>query len=126
MPKKRLTQLAEEYEVSFEEAMKIAQEKLPPDQVTGKGKLTWIGEEGQAIIGGAFMIDEIIPKYYKMKVLAECPNPRYNFAHCKEVGKRVPVLIPRRHQGKMVGKVITVEAVEDNTGVSYRYAKPRN
>jgi len=44
MPKKRLTELADQYDVSFEEAFEIVKEKLPEDQVTGRGKLTWIGE----------------------------------------------------------------------------------
>ena len=123
MPKKRLTELADQYDVSFEEAFEIVKEKLPADQVTGRGKLTWIGEVGQSILDESLMIDEITPKHYTGQVLSECPNDRYNYVHSKEIGKRVPVLIPSRHRGKMVGKVITFEAIEDNKGVSYRYVK---
>jgi len=123
MPKKRLTELADQYEVPFEEALEIVKEKLPTDQVTGRGKLTWIGEVGQAILDDSLMIDEITPKHYTGEVLGECPNDRYNYVHSKEIGKRVPVLIPSRNRGKLVGKVITFEAIEDNKGVSYRYVK---
>ena len=46
MPKKRLTQIAEEQQVTFDEAMQIATDKLPEGSVTGKGKNTWVSEEG--------------------------------------------------------------------------------
>ncbi len=38
MPKKKLTQIALEQEVEFEDAMEIAQDKLPEGSLTGKGK----------------------------------------------------------------------------------------
>jgi len=123
MPKIKLSQLAEKYDIPFEEALKIAKEKLPEDQVTGSGKLTWIGIEGQEILDNSMMIDEITPKHYKGTVLSECPNNRYNYVYNKEIGKRVPVLIPSQRRGKMVGKTITFEAIEDSNGVTYRYTK---
>ena len=123
MPKKKLTAIADEYEVDFKEAMSIVQEKIPSEYVTGKGKNTWISEEGQEILDDGLFIDEIIPRNYIGKVLNECPNPRYNSVHCKEIGKRVPVMVPRKWQGKLVGKMIPFEAVEDCNGVSYRYVK---
>ena len=82
-----------------------------------------MSEEGQSIVEDGLFIDEIIPHNYIGKVLSECPNPRYNYVYSKEIGKRVPVMIPRRWQGQMVGKKITFEAIEDESGVSYRYVK---
>ena len=123
MPKRKLTKLAEEYEISFDEAIGIVKNKLPEEYVTGRGRNTWISEEGQDIIDDGFFIDEIITRNLKGKVLSECPNPRYNFVHNKEIGKRVPVLIPRKMQGKFIGKIISFEAIEDDKGVSYRYVK---
>lgn len=123
MPKIKLSQLADEYDIPFEEALKIAQDKLPKDQVTGRGKLTWIGIDGQEILRNSMMIDEITPKHYKGSVLAECPNNRYNYVYSKDIGKRVPVLIPPQHRGRMIGKTITFEAIEDSNGVTYRYVK---
>jgi hypothetical protein len=67
------------------------------------------------------MIDEIIPKHYIGKVLQECPNPKYNVVYNKEIGRRVNMLIPRKWQGRLVGKEVTFEAIEDTKGVSYRY-----
>lgn len=121
MPKKKLTQLAKEQEVTFDEAMQIAIDKLPEGSLTGKGKNTWVSEEGTKILEESLMIDEIIPKHYSGTVLAECPNPKYNVVFSKEIGKRVNVLLPRKWQGKLIKKIITIEAIEDTKGVTYRY-----
>tara|TARA_E500000318_G_scaffold103666_1_gene108937 strand:- start:131 stop:511 length:381 start_codon:yes stop_codon:yes gene_type:complete len=123
MPKKRLIQIATEQEVQFEEAMRISQEKLPEGSLTGKGKNTWVTEEGTAILEESLMIEEIIPKHYLGHVLDECPNPRYNYVYNKDIGKKVPMLVPRKWQGKLIGKVITFEAISDNKGTSYRYVR---
>jgi len=69
------------------------------------------------------MIEEIIPKHYLGDVLGECPNPRYNYVFNKEIGKKIPMLVPRKWQGKLVGKIITFEAISDDTGTSYRYVR---
>ncbi len=123
MPKIKLVNIAKKYGVEFDDALSIVEEKLPPEQVTGTGKNTWIGEVGQEILDYSMMIDEITPYNYTGKVISECPNNRYNYVHSKEIGKKVPVLIPARHRGNMVGKTITFEAIEDNAGVSYRFVK---
>ena len=125
MPKVKLTTLSDEYERTFEEAIDIVLEKIPKEYITGKGRNTWISEEGQAIINEGLFIDEIIPKNYIGKVIAQCPNPRYNFVYNKDIGKKVPVMIPRRFQGKFLGKMINFEAIEDLNGVSYRYVKKK-
>lgn len=121
MPKKRLSQIAEEQEVTFDEAIKIATEKLPEGSVTGTGRNTWVTEEGAKILEDSFMIEEIIPKHFTGTVLAECLNPKYNVVFSKEIGKRVNVLLPRKWQGKLIKKIMTFEAIEDKKGVSYRY-----
>jgi hypothetical protein len=121
MPKKKLIQIAKEQEVTFDEAMQIATDKLPEGALTGKGRNTWVSEEGTRILEDSLMIDEIIPKHFTGVILAECPNPKYNVFFSKEIGKRVNVLLPRKWQGKLIKKIITVEAIEDTKGVSYRY-----
>jgi len=122
MPKTRLSKIAEEQEVEFDEALRIATEKLPEGSVTGKGRNTWVTEEGAKILEDSFMIEEIIPKHFTGTVIAECPNPKYNVVFSKEIGKRANVLLPRKWQGKLLKKIITFEAIEDSKGVSYRYA----
>ena len=119
--KTKLTKLIEGYDVEFDEALQIAQDKLPREEITGKGKGTWINEEGVKILDEAFDIPEIVPKHIKVKIISECPNRCYNWGHSKELGKKVPVLIPRRFYGTLVGKTISVECITDDTGTSYRY-----
>lgn len=123
MPKKKLVKIAEEQEVDFNEAMRIALEKLPEGSLTGKGKNTWVTEEGTAILEDSFMIEEIIPKHYSGIVLYECPNPKFNYVQNKEIGKKVPILVPRKWQGKLIGKQVTFEAIQDDKGTSYRYVR---
>jgi|TARA_E500000305_G_scaffold6074_1_gene4861 hypothetical protein len=123
MPKKKLVKIAEEQEVDFDEAMHIAVEKLPEGSLTGKGRNTWVTEEGTAILEDSFMIEEIIPKHYSGIVLCECPNPKFNYVYNKEIGQKVPMLIPRKWQGKLIKKQVTFEAIEDVNGTSYRYVR---
>jgi|TARA_R110002020_G_scaffold184537_3_gene381609 hypothetical protein len=125
MPKKKLSIIAKEQEVTFEEAMTIATEKLPKGSTTGKGKNTWVTEEGTKILEDSFMITEIIPKHYKGRVLNECPNPKYVSVVHQETKKRINVLVPRKWQGKLNKKEITYEAIEDINGASYRYVGKR-
>ena len=122
MPKVKLTKLAEENELPFEEAMEIAKDKLPEDYLTGKGKNTWVCEEGQEILVEAFEVPELVPKYLKGKVLHAAPNPHYVYAHIQEIGKKVPVVISKYFVDRLVGKQIDIEAIKDNKGVSYRHA----
>ncbi len=123
--KTKLTKLIKDYNVEFDEALQIAQNKLPQEEITGKGKGTWIGEEGVKILDEAFDIPEIVPKHYRVKILQECPNRCYNWAFIKEIEKRVPVLIPRRVWGKLIGKIVNVECIADENGESYRYIHTR-
>ena len=123
MTKKPSVTIEEEQEVDFNEAMRIALEKLPEGSLTGKGRNTWVTEEGTAILEDSFMIEEIIPKHYSGIVLYECPNPKFNYVQNKEIGKKVPILVPRKWQGKLIGKQVTFEAIQDDKGTSYRYVR---
>ena len=116
MPKKKLTQLAEEYGIPFEEALDLVFRELEEEMVTGRGKNTWINEDGQRVL------DEFIsmPVLYRGPVLSKAPNPMYVMAYIKEITKKVAVKIPRKMQSKITpGKVIYIEA--DNSGVEPKY-----
>lgn len=125
MPKVKLTKLAEENEVSFEEAMEIAKDKLPEDYLTGKGKNTWVCEEGQEILIEAFDVPELVPKFLKGRVQYAAPNPHYVYAYIPEIQKKVPVVISKHFKDRLIGKNIDIEAIQDNKGVSYRHAPKR-
>ncbi len=62
-----------------------------------------------------------------MKVLKQAQNPQWIYCQAveKDLGK-VPVIIPRRLNGKLLGKLIDVEAISDELGTSYRYVPDRS
>tara|TARA_R100001198_G_scaffold60033_2_gene34702 strand:- start:65 stop:448 length:384 start_codon:yes stop_codon:yes gene_type:complete len=122
MPKVKLTKLAEENDISFEEAMEIAKDKLPEDYLTGKGKNTWVCEDGQEILVEAFDVPELVPKFLKGRVQYAAPNPHYVYAYIPEIQKKVPVVISKHFKDRLIGKNIDIEAIQDNKGVSYRHS----
>ena len=116
MPKKKLTQLAEEYGIPFEEALDLVFKELEEDMVTGRGKNTWINDDGQRVL------DEFIsmPVLYRGPVLSEAPNPSFIMVYVKELSKKVPVRIPLRFKGTFPkGKVVYLEA--DNSSDTPKY-----
>tara|TARA_R110002012_G_scaffold2122_1_gene10137 strand:+ start:1249 stop:1620 length:372 start_codon:yes stop_codon:yes gene_type:complete len=121
MAKVKLTKIADRFESSFDSFLNLAKRKLSAEMLTGKGRNTWVNEEGQKILIDCMYIEEIVPKHFRGKVLAEAPNPSYVFAYIDEIKMKVPVVIPRRYKGKMKGKTITIEMIEDVRGRSYRY-----
>ena len=121
MAKVKLTKLASQFAQDFDSFFELAKSKLSADMLTGKGKNTWVDEEGQKILIDCMYVEEIVPKHYKGKVLAEAPNPSYVFAYINEIQMKVPVIIARKYKGKMKGKTITIEMIEDVRGRSYRH-----
>ena len=120
MPKKKLTQLAEEYGIPFEEALDLVFKELEEDMVTGKGKNTWINDDGQRVL------DEFIsmPVLYRGPVLHEAPNPMYIIVYVKELSKKVPVKIPLRYKGTFPkGKVVYLEADNSSDDPKYNWVK---
>jgi hypothetical protein len=120
MPKKKLTQLAEEYGIPIEEALDLVFKELEEDMVTGKGKNTWINEDGQRVL------DEFIsmPVLYRGPVLSEAPNPSYIMVYVKELSKKVPVKIPLRYKGSFPkGKVVYLEADNSSDNPKYNWVK---
>jgi hypothetical protein len=73
MAKKRLSALAKEYGITFDEIHEIVMNNLEENMVTGKGKNLWLSEEGQVLI------DDLIPmvSIHRGIVVAQAPNPRY-------------------------------------------------
>lgn len=121
MAKVKLTKLAAQFAQDFDSFFALAKSKLSADMLTGRGKNTWVDEEGQKILIDCMYVEEIVPKHYKGKVLADAPNPSYVFAYIDEIKMKVPVVIARKYKGKMKGKTITIEMIEDVRGRSYRY-----
>ena len=123
MAKVRLIKIASDFKLEFDKLLQLAQSKLSQEMLTGRGKNTWIDEEGQSILMESMYIEEIVPKHYRGRVVSTAPNPSYVFAYIKELTMKVPVIVPRRYRNTMKGKTITIEMIEDVRGKSYRYVK---
>ncbi len=123
MAKVRLIKIASDFKLEFDKLLQLAQSKLSQEMLTGRGRNTWIDEEGQSILMESMYIEEIVPKHYRGKVVSTAPNPSYVFAYIKELTMKVPVVVPRRYRNTMKGKTITIEMIEDVRGKSYRYVK---
>ena len=121
MAKVRVVQLAAEWNVDVEELLSLANDKLSDKMMTGKMKATWVNEEGQKILKDAVEIPECVPKHYEGKVIKAAANPNYVYAFIKEIDKKVPVVVPRRWRGRLRGKNVLIEAIQDVNGTSYRY-----
>jgi hypothetical protein len=120
MPKKKLTEISEEYGIPFEEALDLAFKELEEEMVTGRGKNTWINEDGQRVL------DEFIsmPVLYRGPVLQEAPNPSFIMVYVKELSRKVPVRIPLRYKGRFTrGKVVYLEADNSSEPPKYNWVK---
>ena len=120
MPKKKLTTLTEEYGIPFEEAIDLVFKELEEDMVTGKGKNTWISEDGQRVL------DEFIsmPVLYRGTVFSVDPNPIYIMVYVTELSKKVPVKIPLRYKGTFPkGKIVYLEADNSTDNPKYNWVK---
>jgi|TARA_R110000796_G_scaffold180507_2_gene297053 hypothetical protein len=121
--KKRLIKIAEENDVQFKELISLCAQKLSPGMITGSGKNTWISDEGQEILLEAIESPEATARHISAKVIKVAPNKKYVYAYAHESGTKIPVLVPKKFAERLVGKLITVEIIEDVNGVSYRYRR---
>ena len=116
MAKKRLKDIAEEFNIDFEEAQRIVYNNLEEDMVSGKGRNTWISEAGQDIFDNYVPL----PVIYRGKVVRLAPNPMFVVTYIKELGKTVPVKLRNRNQKGFLLKTIYVKA--DNSGEEPRFS----
>jgi len=117
----RLTEIAKKLNISFEEAMKLKEEKLCSDMAKGKGKNTWIDEEGQAILIDSMDVPEAVPKHHRGVVHSHCRNPNYMYVIIPNPARKVATAVPRKFYNKMRGKKVTIEEIKDVNGSSFRY-----
>ena len=123
MAKIRLNDVAEKLEMSMPEVARLVSEKLTEDQYSGTGLRLWIEEDAVSLLEAAVELPELVPDYYRVKVMRDAPNPNYVYAKFWEFDKVLPVVIPRKLHGKMKGKMIKVEEIKDEKGSSYRYVR---
>lgn len=120
MSKKRLTEIAEDFNISFDEAKEIAFEHLEEDMITGRGKGLWISEAGQLAMDSVVHI----PVIYRGRVTRLCPNPSFVMVNIKEIFKNVPVRIPYGTQKNMLLKFIYVQMDAVGDEIKYKMVKP--
>ena len=61
---------------------------------------------------------------FQAKVMQQAKNPQW--VYCVAIGRdlgKIAVIIPRRLTDRLIGKVITIEAISDDIGTSYRYVE---
>lgn len=125
MPKIRLSQIAKENDFEFDLAFKIAKENLKEEMLTGKGKGTWVNEEGQSQLDSLLVAPELHPKEYKGRVTRLAPNKSYVYVNIKELKRVVACVVPRNMQHSFAGKTISVEEIKDNRGSTFRYVRKK-
>lgn len=120
--KVKLTELAKELEIDFNEALKIKNLKLDRHEVTGTGKNTWLTEEGRRKFEIAVMAENAVPDVVYGKVLHEAPNRKWVYVNPDGQEGKFPALIPKRLIGRLVGKRIPLHVITDANGSTYRHA----
>jgi gluconate kinase len=115
MAKKRLKDIAEDYNIPFEEAMDIAFNNLTEESITGRGKNTWIDEVGQDLLEDTIPMAIKKARVYRGRIRNKAPNPRFVFVHIKEKNGVVPVkMSPRYAKMTRPGQFIHVEEEVDD------------
>ena len=69
MAKKRLSALAKEYGITFDEIHEIVMNNLEEDMVTGKGKNLWLSEEGQVHTWIGQFHQGVVEQMYENRVI---------------------------------------------------------
>ena len=120
MAKRRLTEIAQELGISFDEARERVFKYLSEEMISGKGKNTWVSDDGQVLL------DDCVPMpvIYRGPILSSAPNPLYVMVKIRELGKKVPVRIPARLQRVLtIGKMIYVQCVTEEEQQKFTYIK---
>jgi hypothetical protein len=116
MAKRRLTDLAKEYEISFDEAMDIAFNHLTEESITGRGKNTWIDEVGQELFDDNVPIKDVQPQEYRGRVRNLCPHPLYAMVHVKEKNGVVKMKIaPKLRAWVKRFSMVRLKQINDDT-----------
>tara|TARA_R100000951_G_C2636613_1_gene179500 strand:+ start:1445 stop:1816 length:372 start_codon:yes stop_codon:yes gene_type:complete len=120
MAKKRLKQIAEEFDISFEKAQDLAFQNLEEEMISGKGKNTWINEDGQIVF------DSIIPVpvIYRGRVVRLMPNPSFVLTRIPDLNTTVPVKAKLHIAKNLKGKYIYIQVDNSNNNTTYHHIIP--
>jgi len=120
MPKKRIKQVIEEFDISKEEAEKIIFKYLDENMVTGKGNNRWINEDGQRIFDNIVAI----PIIYRGQVVRLAPNPRFVLVRITDICKVVSVQVKAHLSKNLLGKIVYVQADNSKEPPHYKIVRP--
>jgi hypothetical protein len=120
--KTKLSELAKKLKIDWAEAERLRDTKLEPEEWTGKGKNTWLNEEGAAKIELSVAVPPVVPDRFEGTVIAAAYNPSVVWCVFPHIPTKTPVFIPRRLHGNLIGKKIPVHAITDAKGTTYRHA----
>jgi hypothetical protein len=120
--KTKLTDLAKKLKIEWEEALRLRDTKLHPAEWTGNGKNTWLTPEATVKLELAVVVPPVVPDLLKGRVIHEAPNPSAVYVIIEGKPGKLPVFIPRRLHGKLIGKNIPIHAITDIKGTTYRHA----
>tara|TARA_R110000803_G_scaffold127994_7_gene195380 strand:- start:2659 stop:3036 length:378 start_codon:yes stop_codon:yes gene_type:complete len=118
--KKKLKQIAEEFDISFEKAKEIAFDHLEEEMITGKGQNTWINEHGQSIFDTLIPV----PVIYRGRVLRVMPNPNFVLAKVPELLTTVVVRAKLNIAKHLAGKYIYIQAENLHNTTQYHHIIP--
>ena len=117
----RLKDLAAELEKPMDELVEVMEHKLSSDQWERRGRGVFVSEEGAELVRANYVIPEVVPDKFQAYVKAEARNPIWVYVIIPGMEGRHLALIPRRLCGKLVGKTITVDAITDANGTTFRH-----
>jgi hypothetical protein len=125
--KKRITDFADELGIDIEQLFTIRNTRLKKEHWTGTGKNTYFTEAGQDLVRLAIEVPLAVPEVMKAQVVHEAQNPRW--VYCRIIGRdgKVPVAIPRKLRGTLLGKTISIQEIKDaNGGTTFRHESLSN
>lgn len=117
----KCTALAEEMGMDIDQLMARAARVLQPIHSKGKGKNTWFTEDGADLIRQSEEAPLTVAHRYEALGIKTAPNPRWLYCTIDTFKGKIPVAIPRKMQGRLVGKYFTAEAIQDIKGTTFRH-----
>lgn len=123
----KFTELAKELKLPNITLNKLIKAKLGlGDTFKGDDKKVWITDDAADRLRLAVEVPLAVPTRLKAYVLRGAPNPRWVEARLEGKDGKVYVAIPRRLYGRLDGKPIMVDRIEDaHGGISYRHESLR-
>lgn len=119
---KKVQEIAVDLNRPVEEIAAIVEHKIPPENILTSGETVRIDETGQDLVALAVAIPLAVPVRHEATVIRVAPNPSYVYAKIQGKDGLVPVVIPRRLAGKLEGKRIIIDAIQDASGqITYRH-----